>query len=59
MIHFKTFSGYSMEDCFERINDEIEDTKVINVIPRGSKTQYGYDEYDTWTTYYVDVIYRD
>ena len=48
-----------MDDCFRQINNDIKDTKVINVIPRGSKREIGYDEYDTWTTYYVDVIYRD
>ena len=59
MIHKMTFSAYSEEDCYRRISDEIPDDKIINVIPRGSKTSYGYDEYDTWTDYYVDVIYKD
>ena len=54
-----TFSAYSEEDCYRKISDEIPDDKIINVIPRGSKTSYGYDEYDTWTYYYVDVIYKD
>ena len=59
MIHKTTFTGYSEEDCFRKISDEIPDDKIINVYPKGSKTGWGYDEYDTWTTYYVDVIYKD
>ena len=60
MIHKTTFTGYSEDDCFRKINDDITDSsKIISVIPRGHRTFEGYDEYDTWTTYYVDVIYRD
>lgn len=58
MIRLQTFtSSCSIDDCLEKI--DIPDNKIINVIPRGSKTSSGYDEYDTWTTYYVDVIYKD
>lgn len=59
MIHMKTFTGFTEEECFRKINDEIEDIKVINVYPRGEHRSVGYDEYDVWTTYSVDVIYRD
>ena len=59
MIHIKTFTGYSEEDCLSNINYELDDDQIINVIPKGSKTSMGYDEYDTWTTYYMTVIYKD
>ena len=59
MIHIRTFTGYSEEDCLSNINYELDDDQIINVIPKGSKTSMGYDEYDTWTTYYMTVIYKD
>ena len=49
--------GSCYEDCCRQI--EIPDEKIINVVPRGSKRNHGYDEYDSWTTYYVDVVYKD
>lgn len=58
MIHLKTFtSSHNFDDCLRNI--DIPDDKIINVIPRGSRKSSGYDEYDTWSTYYVDVIYKD
>ena len=59
MIHITTFTGYSEEDCIDKINRELNEDQIINVIPKGSKTSVGYDEYDTWTTYYMTVIYKD
>ena len=59
MIHIRTFTGYSEEDCLSNINYELDDDQIINVIPKGSKRSMGYDEYDTWTTYYITVIYKD
>ena len=59
MIHITTFTGYSEEDCIDKINRELDDDQIINVIPKGWKTSVGYDEYDTWTTYYITVIYKD
>ena len=59
MIHIRTFAGYSEEDCLSNINYELDDDQIINVIPKGSKRSMGYDEYDTWTTYYITVIYKD
>ena len=59
MIHIRTFSGYSEEDCIKNINDELDENQIINIIPKGSKRSYGYDEYDCWTTYYMVVIYKD
>lgn len=57
MIHLATYTGHSYEDCFSRI--DIPDDKVINVVPRGSKRSEGFDEYDFWETFFVDVIYKD
>lgn len=59
MIHIDTFTGYDELDCIRKINEELDDDQIINVIPEGSKTSVGYDEYDTWTTYYMMVIYKD
>ena len=59
MIHIRTFTGYSEDDCIREINNELDDDQIINVIPKGSNTSEGYDEYDTWTTYYITVIYKD
>lgn len=59
MIHIRTFTGCSQNDCLSNINNELDDDQIINVIPKGSKTSIGYDEYDTWTTYYITVIYKD
>ena len=59
MIHIRTFTGDSEEDCLSNINYELDDDQIINVIPKGSKRSMGYDEYDTWTTYYMTVIYKD
>lgn len=59
MIHIQTFIGYSEEDYLRKINDEISDDKIINVIPSGFKECTGWDEYDRWTDYYMKVIYRD
>lgn len=59
MIHIRTFAGCSEEDCLSNINLELDDDQIINVIPKGSKRSEGYDEYDTWTTYYITVIYKD
>lgn len=59
MIHIDTFTGYDELDCIRKINEELDDDQIINVIPEGSKTSVGYDEYDTWTTYYMTVIYKD
>lgn len=59
MIHIRTFTGDSEEDCLHKINDEIEDSKIINVIPLGPKEFVGYDEYDRWTEYSMKVIYKD
>lgn len=59
MIHMWTFVGESEEDCLKKINEAIPDDKVINVIPTGSTTHEGYDEYDVWTDYYMTVIYKD
>ncbi len=57
MIHINTYTGPSYEDCCQRI--DVPDEKIINVVPRGSRRSQGYDEYDYWDTYYVDVVYRD
>ena len=59
MIHLKRYSGDSTNDCLKQVSEEIPDDKIINVIPRGSKEFHGFDEYDFWETYYVDVIYKD
>lgn len=66
MIHIKTFGGYTEEACIKKINEEISDEKIINVIPSGPvlKTDSGFDdegyEYsNTYYTYYLKVIYRD
>ena len=59
MIHIQTFTGYSKEDCIREINNELDEDQIINVIPKGSRTFQGYDEYDTDTYYYMDVIYKD
>lgn len=59
MVHKETFTRDSEQDCFEKISERIPDDKIINVIPRGSKREEGYDEYDFWNTYYIDVIYKD
>lgn len=59
MIRIRRFSGHSESDCFDKINREIDDNQIINVIPIGKNTEYGWDEYDSYTTYSVDVVYRD
>lgn len=59
MIHIETFSGCTEDRCLEEINRHIPDDKIINVIPRGMQESQGYDEYDTWTTHYITVVYRD
>lgn len=59
MIHMRTFTGYNEEDCIRHINDELDEDQIITIVPRGSKTSEGYDEYDRWTTYYMVVIYKD
>lgn len=59
MIHIQTFTGYSNEDCIRKINNELDEDQIINIIPKGSKRYYGYDEYDSYTDYYIDVIYKD
>lgn len=60
MIYLKTFTGDDYQNCIDKINDEIPDSsKIINVVPDGSRMFQGYDEYDRWTEYYMKVIYRD
>ena len=59
MIHIRHYSGYTEEECIDKINRDFEDSKIINVFPRGHKSFEGYDEYDRWTEYYMTVIYRD
>ena len=59
MIHIREYSGRNEADCIKKINEDISDDKVINVIPRGHRTFEGYDEYDRWTEYFMTVIYRD
>ena len=58
MIHMQTFSGYSEEDCIRKINDELDEDQIINVIPKGSRRFQGYDEYDTDTYYFMQVFYK-
>ena len=59
MIHIRTFTGYSEEDCLSNINYELDDDQIINVIPCRPKQMEGYDEYDRWTEYSMKVIYKD
>lgn len=66
MIHIKTFGGYTEEACIEKINAEIPEDKIINVIPTGPVIKYesgsdeeGYPYADTYYTYYIKVVYRD
>lgn len=59
MIHIRHFYGYSEDDCISKINQELKDEQIINVVPKGSKKYEGYDEYDTWTEFCMVVIYKD
>ena len=59
MIHIKTFTGHSEEECIWNINAELDDDQVINIIPCRPKEMEGYDEYDRWTEYSMKVIYKD
>ena len=51
MIHITTFTGYSEEDCIDKINRELSEDQVINIIPCRPKEMEGWDEYDRWTEY--------
>ena len=66
MIHIKTFGANSEFACIDKINAEIPDDKIINVIPTGpvQRCDFDFDEEgyaytDTYYTYYMKVIYRD
>jgi len=66
MIHIKTFGANSEFACIDKINAEIPDEKIINVIPSGPVMRSGYESddegypyADTYYSYYMKVIYRD
>lgn len=59
MIHIDTFTGYSEEDCIDKINRELNENQIINIIPCTPKQMEGWDEYDRWTEYSMKVIYKD
>jgi hypothetical protein len=59
MIHIKTFTGYSEDDCIREINNELNEDQVINIIPCRPKQMEGWDENDRWTEYSMKVIYKD
>jgi hypothetical protein len=59
MIHIITFTGYSEEDCIDKINRELNEDQVINILPCRPKEMEGWDEYDRWTEYSMKVIYKD
>jgi hypothetical protein len=59
MIHITTFTGYSEEDCIDKINRELNEDQVINILPCRPKEMEGWDEYDRWTEYSMKVIYKD
>lgn len=59
MIHIRTFTGYSEEDCIREINNELNEDQIINILPCRPKQMEGYDEYDRWTEYSMKVIYKD
>lgn len=59
MIHIRTFTGYSEEDCIREINNELNEDQVINIIPCRPKEMQGYDEHDRWIEYSMKVIYKD
>ena len=35
MIHITTFTGYSEEDCIDKINRELSEDQIINILNAG------------------------
>lgn len=59
MIHIAYFTGYSEDDCLDKLNSTLKQEQVINIIPEEPKEYEGYDEYDRWTVHSLQVFYKD